>query len=134
MSHESGVQTGLLLQFATGHFHRVCFRLLLPGALRKLPIATLHRVAILLNEVHATVILDRNDNHEIGLLDDAINSNGAISTTDRVLAYPHPSVLVDQPSAGGLDVYTFVGCHLTLSWELFATSAFGSILNFLMSS
>jgi hypothetical protein len=31
--------------------------------------------------------------------------------TDRVLAYPHPSVLVDEPSAYSLDVCTFVGCH-----------------------
>jgi len=63
-----------------------------------------------------------------------LNPIGAILTRDRVLAYPHPSVLVDQPSAGGLDVYTFVGCHLTLSWELFATPVFGPILNFFMNS
>lgn len=32
-------------------------------------------VPILFHEVHATVILDRNDDHEIRLLDDAINSS-----------------------------------------------------------
>src|SRR6516164_8965647 len=106
-------QTGFLPQFATRHFHRLGAWFLLPGALGKLPIAARHRVAILLDEVQATIFLDRNNNHEVGLLDNAINPNRAVSTADRVLAYPHPSVLVDQPSAGGLDVYTCVGYHLT---------------------
>ncbi len=43
------------------------------GALWKFPIAASHRVTILFHEVHPTVILDRNDNHEIRFLDDAIN-------------------------------------------------------------
>ena len=62
-------------QFATRHFHRVGPRFLLPRALGKFPIAALRRVAILLHEVQATTILDRNNNHEIRLLDDAINSS-----------------------------------------------------------
>jgi hypothetical protein len=44
--------------------NRVDPRFSLPGALRKFPIAALHRVAILFHEVHPTVILDRNDDDE----------------------------------------------------------------------
>jgi len=63
--------------------------------LGKFPIAALHRIAELLDEVQATVIFDRNDHHKIRLLYYAIDPIGAVSTTDRVLAHPHPSVLVD---------------------------------------
>jgi hypothetical protein len=42
--------------------------------------------------VEATVIIDRNDHHEIRLLDDAINPTGPVWTTDRVLAHPHPEL------------------------------------------
>jgi len=63
--------------------------------LGKFPIAALHRVAKLLDKVQATVIFDRNDHHKIRLLYYTINPNGAVSTTDRVLAHPHPSDLVD---------------------------------------
>jgi len=92
--------------------------------LGKFPIAARHQIAELLDEVQATVIFDRNDHDKIRLFYYAINPIGAVSTTDRVLAYPHPSVLVNQLRASGLDLSTFVGCHLTLLWELIATPVF----------
>jgi hypothetical protein len=82
--------------------------------LRKFPITAPHRVAKLLDEVQATVIVDRNDHHEIRLLDDAINPAGAVAATNRVLTHPHPPVLVDYPRAGSLDVRIFVCCHSTI--------------------
>jgi len=89
--------------------------------LGKFPIAARHQIAELLDEVQATVIFDRNDHHKIRLFYYAINPIGAVSTTDRVLAYPHPSVLVNQLRAR---VSIFLRCHLTLLWELIATPVF----------
>ena len=79
------------------------------------PNTAFHRVAVLLHKMAATVIIDRNDHHEIRLLDETINPTGAVWKTDRVLAHTHPSVFVDQPSAGSLDIYRVVVCDLTMS-------------------
>jgi hypothetical protein len=79
IGHLGSVKTGLLPQFAARHLQRVgSLYLLFPGTLGKFPIAALHRIAELLDEVQATIIFDRNDHHKIRLLYYAINSIGPV--------------------------------------------------------
>jgi hypothetical protein len=108
IGHYGGIETSLLSQFAARYFQRVGLWCIFPRPLGQFPIATSHRVAKLLDEVQATVTLDRNVHYEMWLLHHAVDSAGAISTTDRVLAHADRLVLVDDPGSGSLDVDRFV--------------------------
>ena len=62
-------------------------------ALRELPGEAPERVAPLADEVEALAV-EGHDERERRLLDDAVDRLGAVGERDRVLAHPHPRVLV----------------------------------------
>ncbi len=104
IQHLRRVEAGLLPQLTAGHLQRIGPWRGLPGALGQLPVASAHGVAELLHEVQAAVGLERDDHHEVRLLDDAVDAFGAVPPADHVLADPHPPVLVHHPRAGRRDV------------------------------
>ena len=91
VGHHARPQAGLLRELAAGELLRVAVDAL-PGALRELPEALPHRVAVLLDQPHR-VVLDRHDQRRRGLLDPAVQA----AALQPVLVHPHPAVLVDDP-------------------------------------
>jgi len=97
--HCSSGQARLLRKFTARQVQRVCVRSVLPRALGELPIAGLHRIPVLLNEVEAPVFM-RNDQREVRFVHHAVQALCAVVAHRLVLANGHPAVLVDHGRAG----------------------------------
>ena len=91
-----GAEAGLFRKLARGHQRRIGAGPGLPGALRKLPEPPLHRVAKLPHELEAAVRVDRHDQHEILLVDHAVDPLGPVGKADRVFVELHPAVFIDR--------------------------------------
>ena len=91
-----GPQPGLLAELQPGQFLRAAGLPGWPPALRERPGTPADRVAILLDQVEA-VVLGRDDQREVGFLDERVGAAGAVAPFDLVPAQPHPRVLVDHP-------------------------------------
>jgi hypothetical protein len=82
------------LKFASGYVVRIGSRRLFPGPLRKFPISSPDRVAILLDEVDTAIVFDRNDNHAIRFLYDTVDALWAAASADRVFADAHAPIFI----------------------------------------
>jgi bifunctional non-homologous end joining protein LigD len=102
----AGPQAGFLGELEPGQLLRAAG---LPGrepALGERPGAPPDRVPVLLDQVE-TVVLRRDDQREIGLLDERVRAAGAVAPFDLVPAQPHPAVLVDHAGVERADVRPF---------------------------
>jgi bifunctional non-homologous end joining protein LigD len=92
----SGPEPGLLAELQPGELLRAAGLPRRPAALREGPGAPADRVAVLLDQVEA-VVLDRDDQCEVGLVDERVGAARPVPPFDVVPAQPHPLVFVDHP-------------------------------------
>jgi hypothetical protein len=102
MRHAAGGKARFFLKLASGDHLRRRVWLLFPRALREFPEAGLHRIAELLDEGEVALV-ERNDQGERRLGDDAEDPVGTIGATDPVLAQRHPLIAIDVTRGEGLD-------------------------------
>src|ERR1700691_4977361 len=98
-----GPQPGFLQQFQPGEFFWLARLPVREAALRERPGAPADRVAELLDQVKA-VVLGRDDERVVGLLDERVGAAGAVAPFNLVQPQPHPVILVDDSGRERADV------------------------------
>ena len=98
-----GGEAGFLAQFEPGQVGRRPGPAGREAALRERPGPALDRVPEFFDQVEPAV-LGRDDQGEVGLLDDRVGSLRSVPAFDPVLPQADPVILVDDPGAEGPDV------------------------------
>jgi hypothetical protein len=112
----ASAEPGFLRELQPGELLRAARR---PGrepALRKRPGAPPDRVAELLDHVEA-VVLGRDDQREVGLLDERVRAARTVAPLDLVTAQAHPVVLIDDAGGEHADVRALLFARLRGAFE-----------------
>ena len=96
-------QPGFLAELQSGQVLRAARLPVREPALREGPGAPADRVPVLLDQVEA-VVLGRDDQREVGLLDERVRAARTVAPLDLVPAQAHPAVFVDDPGSERADV------------------------------
>ena len=105
LDQDPGAQPGLLRELQPGEFLRRARRPVREPALRERPGPPPDRVAELLDQVEA-VVFGRDDQREVGLLDERVRAAGPVAPLDLVPAQAHPVVFVDDAGGEHADIRT----------------------------
>lgn len=68
----------------------------------------------MLHELERAVGVQRHHHNEIRFVDNAVDASGPISTADSIFPDRHPVIAVNDPTAEGRDVWSFILSQIRL--------------------